>query len=116
MSDKKLIPQLDLLQDYELRLVGHSLGGSTAALLALMLREGNGSRELEISPELIKAVIIASPPCVSRKLSRKCSHYITTLVLQVLFLNVDHLLVKCKNCLKVSRGYTGHFDMNRCDT
>ena len=83
VSDKESIPQLDLLQGYELRLVGHSLGGSTAALLALMLREGNGSRELGISPELIKAVIIASPPCVSRKLSRKCSHYITTLVLQV---------------------------------
>jgi hypothetical protein len=32
-----------------------------------------------------------------------------------LFLNVDHLLVKCKNCLKVNRWYIGSIDMNKCE-
>lgn len=66
---------------YELRLVGHSLGGSTAALLALMLKR-RGREELGISPSSIRAVTIASPPCVSKKLASECGDYITTLVLQ----------------------------------
>jgi len=62
--------------------VGHSLGGSTAALLALMLRR-TGREDLGISPSSIRAVTIASPPCVSKKLASECADYITTLVLQV---------------------------------
>uniref|UniRef100_A0A7I4CAW7 Fungal lipase-type domain-containing protein n=1 Tax=Physcomitrium patens TaxID=3218 RepID=A0A7I4CAW7_PHYPA len=68
-------------EGYELRLVGHSLGGSTAALLALMLRR-LGDEQLGFSSQLIKAVTIASPPCVSEKLASECADYITTLVLQ----------------------------------
>lgn len=66
---------------YELRLVGHSLGGSTAALLALMLRK-SGKEVLGIPASSIKAVTIASPPCVSKTLASECTDYITTLVLQ----------------------------------
>lgn len=62
--------------------MGHSLGGSTAALLALMLRK-TGKEELGIPASSIKAVTIASPPCVSKKLASECADYITTLVLQV---------------------------------
>ncbi|KAG0556329.1 hypothetical protein KC19_11G044800 [Ceratodon purpureus] len=66
---------------YELRFVGHSLGGSTAALLALMLRK-SGTDELGIPASSIRAITIASPPCVSKKLASECADYITTLVLQ----------------------------------
>lgn len=81
------------MQGYELRLVGHSLGGSTAALLALMLRR-LGDEQLGFSSQLIKAVTIASPPCVSEKLASECADYITTLVLQVIFWPLTVLYAK----------------------
>lgn len=65
-----------------MRLVGHSLGGATAALLAIMLRK-KSTKQLGFSPEIVSAVGYATPPCVSRELADSCSDYVTTVVMQV---------------------------------
>lgn len=70
------------LQGFRLRLVGHSLGGATASLLAVMLRK-RSKEELGFSPDIVSAVGIATPPCVSKELAEGCSSYVSTLVLQV---------------------------------
>ncbi|TQE13759.1 hypothetical protein C1H46_000766 [Malus baccata] len=66
---------------FKLRLVGHSLGGSTAALLAIMLRKMS-VKELGFNPEIVSAVGYATPPCVSKELAESCSSYVTTVVMQ----------------------------------
>ncbi|KAJ7543020.1 hypothetical protein O6H91_09G022400 [Diphasiastrum complanatum] len=66
---------------YSLRLVGHSLGGATASLLAMMMRK-NAKELLGISRDRISAVGVATPPCVSENLAVDSSDFITTLVLQ----------------------------------
>ena len=70
------------LQGFTLRLVGHSLGGATASLLAIMLRK-KSSKELGFSPDTVTSVGYATPPCVSRELAECCSDYVTTVVMQV---------------------------------
>lgn len=72
------------LQGYKLRLVGHSLGGATAALMAIMLRK-KSMKQLGFSPEIVSAVGYATPPCVSKELAESCSDYVTTVVMQVTF-------------------------------
>ncbi|GJM99623.1 hypothetical protein PR202_ga16743 [Eleusine coracana subsp. coracana] len=72
LSDKK---------DYKLRLVGHSLGGASAALLAIMLRK-KSKEELGFSPDIISAVGYGTPPCVSREVAESCASYVSTVVLQ----------------------------------
>ncbi|KAK4796808.1 hypothetical protein SAY86_029134 [Trapa natans] len=72
---------LDEHGGYKLRLVGHSLGGATAALLAIMLRK-KSLKQLGFSPEIVSAVGYATPPCVSRELAESCSDYVTTVVMQ----------------------------------
>lgn len=62
--------------------MGHSLGGATAALLAIMLRE-KSFKELGFSPDIVSAVGYATPPCVSRELAESCSDFVTTVVMQV---------------------------------
>lgn len=62
--------------------MGHSLGGATAALLAIMLRK-KSAKELGFNPEIVSAVGYATPPCVSKELAESCSSYVTTVVMQV---------------------------------
>lgn len=73
------------LQGFRLRLVGHSLGGAAAALLAIMLRR-RSEEELGFNPDIVSAVGIATPPCVSKELSESCVDYVSTVVLQVRFM------------------------------
>lgn len=63
-------------------MVGHSLGGAAAALLAIMLRN-KSKEELGFSPEIVSAVGFGTPPCVSKEVAEKCSDYVSTVVLQV---------------------------------
>ncbi|KAI3461630.1 hypothetical protein Pfo_018293 [Paulownia fortunei] len=66
---------------FRLRLVGHSLGGAIASLLAIMLRK-KSFKELGFSPDIITAVGYATPPCVSKELAESCSDFVTTVVMQ----------------------------------
>lgn len=70
-------------QDYKLRLVGHSLGGASAALLAIMLRK-KSKEELGFSPNIISAVGFGTPPCISKEAAESCASYVSTVVLQVM--------------------------------
>lgn len=72
---------LEKHEGFRLRLVGHSLGGATAALLAIMLRK-KSSEELGFSPDIVTAVGYATPPCVSKELAECCSDYVSTVVMQ----------------------------------
>ncbi|KAI4301128.1 hypothetical protein L6164_034440 [Bauhinia variegata] len=72
------------LQKYEgfrLRLVGHSLGGAIASLLAIMIHR-KSSKELGFSPDIVSAVGFGTPPCVSRELAESCSGYVATVAMQ----------------------------------
>lgn len=71
-------------QGFRLRLVGHSLGGATAALLAIMLRQ-KSTKELGFSPDLVTAVTYGTPPCAAKELAESCSDYVTSVVMQVFF-------------------------------
>lgn len=62
--------------------MGHSLGASTASLLAMMLRKKSAT-ELGFDPNIVTAVGIATPPCVSKELAESCCDYVTTVVMQV---------------------------------
>ncbi|XP_020524600.1 uncharacterized protein LOC18422810 isoform X2 [Amborella trichopoda] len=66
---------------FGLRLVGHSLGGATASLLAIMLRN-KSKKELGFSSDIVSAVGIGTPPCVSKELAESCRSYVSTVVLQ----------------------------------
>ncbi|PSR94855.1 Sn1-specific diacylglycerol lipase [Actinidia chinensis var. chinensis] len=55
---------LDKHKGFRLRLVGHSLEGATASLLAIMLRK-KSSKELGFSPDIVTSIGYATPPCVS---------------------------------------------------
>lgn len=70
-------------QGFRLRLVGHSLGGATASLLAIMLRK-KSFKELGFSPDIVTAVTYGTSPCVSKELAESCADYVTTVVMQVL--------------------------------
>ncbi|PKU70884.1 sn1-specific diacylglycerol lipase [Dendrobium catenatum] len=72
---------LEKHKDFRLRLVGHSLGGAAAALLAIMLRR-KSAKELGFSPDIISAVGFGTPPCVSKELAESCLSYVSTVVLQ----------------------------------
>ncbi|KAM0050857.1 putative fungal lipase-like domain, alpha/Beta hydrolase [Helianthus debilis subsp. tardiflorus] len=66
---------------FRLRLVGHSLGGAIASMLAIMIRKKT-SEELGFSPEIVTAVGYGTPPCVSRELADSCLDYVTTVCMQ----------------------------------
>ncbi|KAL5981379.1 hypothetical protein ACLOJK_015434 [Asimina triloba] len=66
---------------FRLRLVGHSLGGAAAALLAIMLRR-RSEKELGFSPDIVSAVGFGTPPCVPKELAETCASYVCTVVLQ----------------------------------
>lgn len=72
---------LEQHKDFRLRLVGHSLGGAAAALLAIMLRK-KSAEELGFSPDIVSAIGFGTPPCVSKELAESCASYVTTVVLQ----------------------------------
>ncbi|KAK1373116.1 Fungal lipase-like domain containing protein [Heracleum sosnowskyi] len=72
---------LEQNEGFSLRLVGHSLGGATASLLAIMLRQ-KSSKELGFSPDIVSAIGYATPACISRDLADNCSEYVTTVVMQ----------------------------------
>ncbi|XP_058208508.1 uncharacterized protein LOC131321637 [Rhododendron vialii] len=72
---------LDKHEGFRLRLVGHSLGGAIASLLAIMLRK-KSSKELGFSPDIVTAIGYAPPPCVSRDIAECCSDYVSTVVMQ----------------------------------
>ncbi|KAJ0963601.1 hypothetical protein J5N97_028723 [Dioscorea zingiberensis] len=72
---------LEKHKNFKLRLVGHSLGGAAAALLAIMLRK-KSAEELGFDPKIVSAVGFATPPCVSKDLAESCASYVSTVVLQ----------------------------------
>ncbi|KAH0924742.1 hypothetical protein HID58_016998 [Brassica napus] len=72
---------LERYEGYKLRLVGHSLGGAIASLMAIMLRK-MPREELGFDGEIVSAVGYATPPCVSRELAENCSEFVTTIVMQ----------------------------------
>ncbi|KAK6120038.1 hypothetical protein DH2020_046168 [Rehmannia glutinosa] len=72
---------LEKHKGFRLRLVGHSLGGATASLLAIKLRK-KSIKELGFSPDIVMAVGYATPPCVSKELAESCSDFVTTVVMQ----------------------------------
>ena len=59
---------------YQLYIIGHSLGGGTAAMLTMMLRESGGI----FSDATCTA--IACPACMTLELAKSCSGYVTTVV------------------------------------
>ncbi|KAI5394946.1 hypothetical protein KIW84_061529 [Lathyrus oleraceus] len=69
-------------EGYRLRLVGHSLGGAIASLLAIMIHR-KSAKELGFSPDIVSAVAYGTPPCVSKELTESCAGYVTTVVMQV---------------------------------
>ncbi|CAH2058367.1 unnamed protein product [Thlaspi arvense] len=72
---------LEKYEGYKLRLVGHSLGGAIASVMAIMLRK-MPREELGFDAEIISAVGYATPPCVSKELAENCSEFVTTIVMQ----------------------------------
>ncbi|KAK6120039.1 hypothetical protein DH2020_046169 [Rehmannia glutinosa] len=72
---------LEKHKGFRLRLLGHSLGGATASLLAIKLRK-KSIKELGFSPDIVTAVGYATPPCVSKELAESCSDFVTTVVMQ----------------------------------
>lgn len=72
---------LEQYKGFRLRIVGHSLGGAAAALLAIMLRK-KSAEELGFSPDIVSAIGFGTPPCVSKELAERCADYVTTVVLQ----------------------------------
>ena len=59
---------------FKLYIVGHSLGGGTAAMLTMMLREGGGI----FSDATCTA--IACPACMTLELAKSCKEYVTTVI------------------------------------
>uniref|UniRef100_A0A7N0VHP6 Fungal lipase-type domain-containing protein n=2 Tax=Kalanchoe fedtschenkoi TaxID=63787 RepID=A0A7N0VHP6_KALFE len=72
---------LEKHEGYRLRLVGHSLGGAIASVMAIMLRKKTHN-DLGFSPDIVSAVACATPPCVSRETADSCFDYVTTIVMQ----------------------------------
>ncbi|EPS61543.1 hypothetical protein M569_13254, partial [Genlisea aurea] len=68
-------------EGFRLRLVGHSLGGAIASLLAVMLRK-KSPEELGFSPDIVSAIGFATPPCVSKELAENCADSVSTVVMQ----------------------------------
>ncbi|KAG2440924.1 hypothetical protein HXX76_003777 [Chlamydomonas incerta] len=68
---------------YRLELVGHSLGGSVAALMAAMLREGlvEVGRSAGVPPHLVSCTAFAPPAVMTPCLAAACRPYVTSVVL-----------------------------------
>ncbi|KAK7277529.1 hypothetical protein RJT34_22543 [Clitoria ternatea] len=72
---------LEKYEGFRLRLVGHSLGGAIASVLAMMIHK-KSTKDLGFSPDIVSAVGYGTPPCVSKELAESCSGYVTTVVMQ----------------------------------
>lgn len=59
---------------YDPLIIGHSLGGGTAAMLTMMLREQGGVFENAT------CISIACPACMTLELAESCKEYVTTIV------------------------------------
>lgn len=55
---------------YRLHIIGHSLGGGTACLLSMMLKEAGGPFAG------VRCVAIACPSCMTLELSESCKEYV----------------------------------------
>ncbi|KAL3683933.1 hypothetical protein R1sor_001955 [Riccia sorocarpa] len=66
---------------FDLLILGHSLGGATATMLGMLLRQ-DSEKALGLYPEKIHAVGVGTPPCVSKVLAARCRDFTSTLVLQ----------------------------------
>ncbi|GAQ79687.1 hypothetical protein KFL_000360030 [Klebsormidium nitens] len=72
--------QLQQNPGYALRLVGHSLGGGTAAVTTILLRDQPDL--VGVPPDKISAVCFSPPACLSRSLADRTSAFARTLVMQ----------------------------------
>ncbi|KAI7726084.1 hypothetical protein M8C21_019818 [Ambrosia artemisiifolia] len=72
---------LEKHEGFRLTLVGHSLGGAIASMLAIMIRKKT-NEELGFSPDIVTAVGYGTPPCVSKELAESCLDYVTTVCMQ----------------------------------
>lgn len=73
LATPRLLAELDKHPDYKLKIVGHSLGGGTAALLTYILRE---------QKELSNAICFAFAPaaCMTWELAESGNDFITTVI------------------------------------
>jgi hypothetical protein len=66
---------------------GHSLGAGTAALLTMLLHGWNNNVDpqtrLGVPAGVVRAMLFAAPPVVSRQLAEAATSFVTTVVLQV---------------------------------
>ena len=60
---------------YQPLIIGHSLGGGTAAMLTMMLREQGGPLLSDT-----QCIAIACPACMTLELAESCKDYVTTVV------------------------------------
>jgi hypothetical protein len=84
-ESKQLAHLMQRHPTYQLKLVGHSLGAGTAALLTMFLRAGVGTEEGAVMDQGMRARVsctaVATPPCVSYELAVATAPYITSIVL-----------------------------------
>ncbi|XP_023000147.1 uncharacterized protein LOC111494430 [Cucurbita maxima] len=73
LSTPFLLKGLDEFPDYKIKIVGHSLGGGTAALLTYILRE---QKEFSSST----CVTFAPAACMTWELAESGNHFITTII------------------------------------
>lgn len=73
LSTQTLLNALEQNPDYEVKIVGHSLGGGTAALLTYILRE---QKEFSAST----CVTFAPAACMTWELAESGKHFITTII------------------------------------
>lgn len=66
---------------YELRVLGHSLGGGVAALIAMLLR-GTPELRQQLGGAAVTAVTFATPPVVTGDLAESCRGFVTCVVNQ----------------------------------
>jgi hypothetical protein len=71
-----LIEEYAINQEYDVICVGHSLGGGTAILLAVLLR----GKYPSTNKERVRAFAFAPPPVLDRSTSLACRHYVTSVV------------------------------------
>lgn len=83
----------------DLKIIGHSLGAGTAALLAMMLHNDTGAATRWGNPQ-ISCVGFATPPVVCEENALRCRDYITTVVCQVVALqpHTHRLLAAATTC------------------